>query len=128
MRSALIIFFLIGALFQSGFSQDFKLCEAWFSYDVNYSVNKKWKLYGQTQWRPNNYSEIANPFLLELGARKKVNKVFSMKFQYRYIFINGSRNAQRLAMDARFKWKTSSKSLLNIEPDCRLNGLTLTDR
>ena len=75
-------------------------------------VNKKWKVYGESQWRLKNYSDIPNPFFLEFGGRKKINKVSSIKLQYRYTWINGERNTQRLAIDGRFKWKIWDKKLV----------------
>jgi hypothetical protein len=76
---------------------------------MKYSVNKKWKVYGEAQWRFDNILATSTPFFLEAGGRRKINKIASIKLQYRYTWISGERNTQRLAIDGRFKWKIFDK-------------------
>ncbi|MFT6324236.1 MAG: hypothetical protein ACJA2N_001099 [Salibacteraceae bacterium] len=106
--------FLIILLFVCSFgglldAQELNTTEVWTSYSVKYAVNKKWKVYGEAQYRFNNHSDLPQPFFLEFGGRKKINKVSSIKLQYRYTWVNGERNTQRLALDGRFKWKVLDK-------------------
>tara|TARA_R110002050_G_scaffold20348_1_gene57631 strand:- start:20703 stop:21317 length:615 start_codon:yes stop_codon:yes gene_type:complete len=92
-------------------AQKINIGNLWASYSMKYSVNEKWKVYGEAQWRLDNYSSTPTPFLVDFSGRNKVNKVFSIKLQYRYRWVNGERNTQRLAIDGRFKWKAWDKKL-----------------
>lgn len=93
-------------------AQEINFSEIWTSYSVKYSLNKQWKVYGESQWRFDNRSETPNPFFLEFAGRRKINKVAALKFQYRYTWVYGERNTQRLAVDGRFKWKVWDKKLI----------------
>lgn len=112
MKRFLIILAFVCPFANSIVAQEINLSEVWMSYSAKYSINKKWRVYGETQWRINNHSALSNPFFLEFGGRKKLNKVSSIKFQYRYTWIKAERNTQRLAIDGRFRWKVWDKKLL----------------
>lgn len=92
-------------------AQDAQLSELWLSYGVSNKVNKKWKISGNGQLRLSNSAEFSNVFVVQADARRKVTKVFSFNMQYRYAFVDGGRNAQRVAIDGRFKWRLPAEKL-----------------
>lgn len=112
MRKFLIILVFVCSFDGLMVAQEINFSEVWASYSTNYSINKKWKVSGEAQWRFTNYPAQPNPFFLEFVGRKKINKVSAIKLLYRFTWIDGERNTQRLALDGNFKWKVWNKKLV----------------
>ena len=79
--------------------------EVWAGVVLKKELTKKLTLNLDNQVRiSDNLNGVRSNFV-ELGLKYDLNKIFSVRGQYRYTFRNNTRNTERISLDAMAKWK-----------------------